>query len=266
MTWREQGFLSSGAYAFTQSARQQYSGWFEVADTLNRLAQDVIAALRVPKQDSQRLLGALLSVRLASAFQGCVILTERGMFTETNYVLRSLLEVVFTLAATAADPTFPRRNAYRTVAHQKKLAQALFRISGKDVVEMKIAPEVVQQKINEFTADIKEADVEELSVFEIAKIGGLVDLYESAYRLLSSSTHVLVSDLNVHVTADESGDIQKLSWGPNRDLIPENLYCACRYTLIGLERAVHLFELKQLQDAFDTCCRNVMDLGDPSSN
>ena len=263
MTLREHGYLSPNMGIFIEDARAAHAQWFRCADSLNAFAQACLTSsdLRVPKHDNRRLLASLLLVRLASGFQGVILLGERGMITEARYVLRSILEIVFNIAATVKDPDFPLKSVYRTLRHNRTLANVLIELPP-ELIHRKISREDLIRREAELKKDIGDSGVAKMTVEEIARSGGLADLYETAYRELSSPAHVLVGDLDAHVTADVNGEIQKLSWGPNRDAIPDMIDLAGRFLLIGLHHIIELFELKVFEPQHDACWQQLKRLED----
>ena len=231
MTWRDEGFLSY---------------WFTCAEQLNNFIQDTMCSLQVPKDDMQRLLGAVLLARMASAFQGVVILSERGMWTEARYVLRSMLEIVFILSANAKDPEFYRKHAFRTVYHHRKMANVILQIYSTTPPDPGVDVTDLRNKAEQFTAEIERSGLSDMSVQTAAHIGELSWLYDTAYRFLSSATHALVGDLGIHATVDANGVIDKLAWGPNRDMIPDTLESVCTFSMIGMQHTIDLFDRQDL--------------------
>src|SRR5713101_7073425 len=82
----------------------------------------------VPADDDQTLLAARLLMRGMSAFQGAIVMAERGMTTEARTLARSCFETVFCLGALRKDPRFVEAFTRDDASRRKKLACALLKL------------------------------------------------------------------------------------------------------------------------------------------
>ena len=101
-----------------------------------------------------------------SAFQATVLLAERGMVIEARYVLRSMLEVIYPLAAAAQDTNFPRKYALKAILHRRSIANVLLRLPQETRPDDDAK---IRAVATEYDAEIRESGGPTLSTQEIAK-------------------------------------------------------------------------------------------------
>ncbi len=172
------------------------------------------------------------------------------MVPEARYVLRSMLETVFLAAAAVQDPTFPQRYALCTLQHQHKIANVLLSLPDEYLPDEKLDEKKIREKASEFKSQLDAADKFSFSVEATAKLAGLSGHYDTAYRLLSATSHALVTDLDMHAGLDERGDIARLLWGPTDKYVVDLLLMACEFLMIFLHHIIDLFALKRYEEGY----------------
>ena len=185
MDFNEKGFLGTVILNFARSVDVCYVQFFEASAKINELAQAVKFELKVHNKDGQEVLAASLFLRVLNGFQATVILSRLGLINDAKVVLRGALESLFILKLLCKDEKFlaeyvgsdeVRRLKWMNVASQNK--SALF--SEVRTYATLIVRQELEEKIK-----IKTNDWKELKAIDIARRAGLLEMYETDYRLLS---------------------------------------------------------------------------------
>lgn len=243
----ELGFLSPDIQDWIGKHRAEHKGWFELAGGLNSLVQLLILDLRVPENDSQRLVGALLLMRAASAFQGALLLSERGMTSEARSLVREIFETVFWLGATASDAAFADSMVHDDIHQRRKLARALLSVpADKSGLE--------QKQVEGLRRFLDQSDSgEALQIEATARKAGLKEIYDTYYRGLSNdSSHPSLTALKRHVEQN-GGQVVGLNWGPNASDVGDTINQACTAAVYVVKLASDLFGGEKIGNDFERC-------------
>lgn len=225
------GFLSSDVSVFKAVVRDNLltKPWFELADSLNHLALDILNGHETPLDDNQRLCIAALFVRVHKAFQSGLILAERGLTTDANAVLRSGVEGAIAIHALAADPTFVQKLIGAHQRNQQKLARVA--LDDPDYRSTYTAKQIKQMEATIAEVDAAKKDpskfIGEIR-WEAEAQKCCPDLYKLLYRLLSTSgTHINIDTVYAQLETDSSGRISALKIGSDSDGLVETVKSAC---------------------------------------
>lgn len=252
MTIDEQGFLSPEIHAWIGKHRTENRAWFALADDLNRIGQRQLALLNIPADDNQAFLTALLFMRGLSGFQGAILLAERGMTPESRTLIRGCFETVFCLGAVRKDSAFAEAFIRDDASRRQKLARMLLKLpddsSGLDSHHI--------DKLKGFLDDLAQSGLqsEPLQIARAAELAGLTDIYDTYYRGLSNdAAHPSVTALNRHVSADKSGFIMGLRWGPDVTDVEDTLMAACTGAVYVIYLAKEMLDREDISDGLDRC-------------
>ena len=252
MTIDEQGFLSPDIQAWIGKHRTENRAWFALAEDLNRIGQRQLALQNIPADDNQAFLTALLFMRGLSGFQGAILLVERGMTQEARTLTRGCFETVFCLGAVRKDPAFADAFVRDDASRRQKLARLLLKLpddsSGLDAGHI--------EKLNGFLDDLAQSGLqsEPLQIARAAELAGLTDIYDTYYRSLSNdAAHPSVTALNRHVSADESGLIKGLRWGPDVTDVEDTLMVACTGAVYVIYLAKAVLNREDTSEGLDRC-------------
>jgi len=248
-TFANCGFLSPDIRVWIEKHRKANQDWFALADALNRVAMSQIPLVNVPDGDNQAFLTAVLFGRCLTAFQGAIILAERGMTAEARTLVRSCFEAVFCLGAVRKDSNFADAFIADDASRRRKIANALLKLP--DGLE---APDL--EKLSNFVDHQKKSDVkiEDLSIARAAKLAGLEGIYDTYYRGLSNdAAHPSVTALNRHVEADKSGTIVALRWGPEVADVDNTLLAACTAAVYMVFLAGEMLSNENVTKRFENC-------------
>lgn len=218
MSIDENGFLDEGINSWIGKHRDEHRSLFDICQEVNRIAQTNLYKLNIHSKDVQEILLALLLIRALSAYQGSLLLIERGMLTEAKILLRTLLEILFRIGAISKSREIAQAYVLEDEKHRKKFLNK-FKLLSDSVKEAHGNPEL-DDLLNTLNQNIAERDIKELQTQWFAKKAGLDDYYNSAYSLFSLSVHANVRGLEELVTADEEGNVKEFLSGPDVVGIP----------------------------------------------
>ncbi|MGC9520064.1 MAG: DUF5677 domain-containing protein [Desulfuromonadaceae bacterium] len=103
-TIEKSGFLSREIEHYIEKHRVENKPWFLLSEKCNELGQEILNTIEISRGDLQRMLAALWFSRTLTHFQAVVLLIERGMLYEAQIILRTLIEVLFSLVSLSKNP------------------------------------------------------------------------------------------------------------------------------------------------------------------
>ncbi len=214
------GFLSPELQRHLDECRRRYAAWFELIKRSNRFGQALLKEVRIDPTNLQQSIASVFYVRLLGHAQGAVLLIERCMPTQGEVLCRASLEALFGLLAVVERADTAQLLVRGDRHHQLRLLKATLRRSES------LGPEA-QQKAALVLQDVKN-DLErdpgpEMTTHCLAERGGLVALYDSAYKILSLSVHSNLRDLERQLGLNQDGSPSAVGWGPNLEGLDESL-------------------------------------------
>jgi hypothetical protein len=218
MSIGENGFLDEDINFWIRKNRDTHQTLFDICQEINLVAQTSLYKLHIHSKDVQEILSALLFIRALSAYQGSLLLVERGMLTEAKILLRTVLEILFRIRAISKSREIADAYVLEDEQHRRKFLNK-FKLMSDSVKEAQGNPEL-DDLLNTLKQNIAERDIKELQTQWFAYKADLDDYYHSAYSLFSSSVHANVRELEELVVADEEGNIKEILSGSNVAGIP----------------------------------------------
>jgi hypothetical protein len=257
MSILEQGFLSSDITQFIGKHRQDNQAAFDLADALNRTAQQLMLGSQVRMEGDllgEKNLAQLLFVRALSNFQGAILMAERGAVVEARTLARTCLETAFALvAAVKMDEAFIDRMVASEMGSKSKGANWLLnRTDRTDFLQPEAAA-----GLQAFVERLK-ADNEPTGAFateEMARRAGLDGLYIFFRQFSSDAAHPMLEALNRYVDDGQGGVGPVILWGPKcgADEIADTVVMACCFLLTA---AVALHEIANVDGVDDALGRH----------
>ncbi|MGE7815407.1 DUF5677 domain-containing protein [Pseudomonas sivasensis] len=176
----EKGFLSSVIEEVRANYRSIYKKSFEAVEASSDVAQLLVmgagADLKVPHQ----IASLVFFHKLVRSCQAAILLCERGLIVDAQTLCRSAVEALFHAVALINDPSVFTRMCRSGDIEDRKQAQAMIKsLAGLGLTEKNIQD--LEQVIGR-----AEGEGGGFSTFEAARIAGLIPLYETMYRGLSS--------------------------------------------------------------------------------
>src|SRR5438105_4301631 len=99
------GFLKPELPQWEPEFREKFRGWVDLYEEVNAFCYKSLSAAVANPTLAQSLCWALF-LRSVATFQAILILLQKGLQSDSKALLRSLLEVTFTLKATTKRNTF----------------------------------------------------------------------------------------------------------------------------------------------------------------
>jgi hypothetical protein len=234
MAFEQDGFLSADIAAQVTSIRKEYSEWFTLAETFNRIGQRVILLPREIQTEKSyadyRVCGMLYFTRALSAFQASILLAERGMVVEANTLVRSMIETVWVLASLAKDKD---EQVVKLAAADFAERQASGNWYQNNPSVMAHVSDDNKKEMAEFLAELKKptaVSLDKLNFGNMAAATKLLELF-AIYRHLSHFyAHPSVSSVDVFVAKDAVGQPDgRIGWNEDYGLthLREALQFAC---------------------------------------
>lgn len=210
-------YLGSDPTRMIQQIRERAPSWFTLANDVATFCSDLVPRIAPNVNDGQQVLSAVLYRRILSAFEGVLLLAERGMHTEGLVLRRAMLEALFVLGAIYRQPNLVftyvqndqhrRRDIYKNL--RKTSSESRRRLSAW------ITDEELNKTINELTQATK--GLTYLSVEQFAQAAKLHDIYLTDYCVLSEAAHHVARDLERQITIGQNDEIDSIIWGPERE-------------------------------------------------
>ncbi len=239
MTIDEAGFLSPDVQAWIKKHWAENNAWFQLAEQINRVAMRQLTSLGVPANDDESLLKTLLFMRGLFAFQGAILLTERGMTQQARALIRGCFETLFYFGVLRQDASFVDDLKIDNEARRKKLANALL-LSASASGDTNLT-----QHLHNFVAKLDQLDtkLKSINIDQVAQRANLKDIYDVYYRSLSGeAAHVTVTSLSYYF------DDGELKWGPAQSDLEDTLVAACTAVLYFITWVNEMIEEKVPQD------------------
>jgi len=243
----ECGFLSDQISDWIKKHRNANAEYFNLCEDVSKYCQKVMLSLEVHKKNLPEVLVASLLVRTLSNFQGMILLAERGMINESKALLRCLLEGMFAIVAIGLETNFAFDLVNNDLFEQRRVLIGCLELKHLNNEQRRYAKE----KLIDVKKEIKEKNIKKITTKNIAEKSGLLDFYNSAYRVLSGTIHASIRDLQQYLKVDLKGKIDGLLWGPDIDDIDFILLTGIEDMLYILEGVFQVFSIKD-KDEFES--------------
>ena len=211
---------------------------FQLAEDLNLFANGQLFRTTAKKGDRQQVVVSSLLPRLLTAFQGGLLLAERGLSAELKLLTRKILEVTFRIVAIARDADAAEKYIQSDEINRKKLLSKFRRL--RTVTHTKEELEAIDRLEAEVRANVQADQIKDLTIEWYAETAGMIDFYTSVYAYLSQSAHANVRDLDTLVEKDAHGEPEAFRYGPDPDETSEVLCTAIELVVIALDAAANV--------------------------
>lgn len=247
--YNRDGFLSENIDQIISKNRKKFSGWFDLCLEVNAFFHDLLSNLKIQDSDEKKMVGACLSLRASSTFQGIIILAERGMVAETRMLLRCLMELMFSICALTKNENFVKEFILEDQRGRLKIINKLKASSKKIKNWLKgFETESLEEKLKK---EINKKQIKHISTYEIAQKAGMTDHYNTAYSALSSTIHPKIKDLEEYLLKNDNGEIVSFRWIPANDDTDTYLLTAIECTFFIFNSIYNLFNIKDYDNFVD---------------
>ncbi|CAI8803818.1 Arabinose_bd domain-containing protein [Pseudomonas sp. IT-P74] len=176
----EKGFLSPTIEVVRVKLKSTYQKFFEEAEAASGVAQTLVMGAGADRNAPHMMASLVFFHKTVRSCQAAILLCERGLVVDAQTLGRSAVEALFHAAALINDPTVFSRMGRAGDIEDRKQAEAMIRT----LAELGLTAKNVQD-LNEVISRA-EGDSAGFSTFDAARIAGLIPLYETMYRGLSS--------------------------------------------------------------------------------
>ena len=240
------GFLAPEIAGVVQHVRAAHSELFAFCERLNELAHSSLFSSKVNRDDLRELVLSTLILKAMTAFQGVIIVAERGMPSETRILLRTLLEVMFRAIAIAKNPDATRVYVGEDVIRRKKLIRKFRRLSSH--LQVSADPAELDRVEEILTARVTVEGIVERTTLWYAEQAGMEDFYHSAYSLLSEAVHVSVGQLESALNLDDNGALVGLSYAPSDAEIEHHLLASAEALIFALRATYSVVDVQTSEE------------------
>jgi Family of unknown function (DUF5677) len=238
----DNGFLDSNSSEVALHTNLVHREVLSYCKRLNNLAHRSLFSAKFSIDDSQQFLLAALMHKAMTAYQAIILLAERGMPSESQVVLRTLLEITFRIVAIAKNSEVGEAYIQQDETNRKKFINKLKLLEKSrpiDIVDCEL-----DSMLKTVSQGIKDKNIKELNTAWFAEKANLLDFYNSAYAVLSNSVHVNVRHLENAFNLDCKGELIGLNYGfSDKDLI-QNVLTAAESLLLSLRAAYSIIDIE----------------------
>jgi hypothetical protein len=229
-------FLDASIHLATAPIRQKHMAAFGLCWELNVCGNRLVFSTSIARSDLQQVLIAALLPRLMTAFQGAVLTAQVGLASEAKLLARKVLEVTFRVVAVSRSAEVATQYVQSDECHRRKFLNKLSALKSVELSQSE--REQVAALKGQVDDSIADKGIREIGTQWFAEKADLMDLYNTAYALLSEAAHANVRDLGeLLVRAEDSNDIDHFRYGPDDEGLSELLCTAIEATLLALEAA-----------------------------
>ena len=232
------GFLSEEMFDYEKDIQNRHKEYLELAAELNKLAHRIIYSIEVHASLNDLLLATLFTRQTAS-FQAFIVLIRKGLLTQSEIILRNILETSFIIGAIGKDGDFGKKFVFSENLSRKK---ALVRLSENYKKNGKEVDQETIDLIAELQKFIKDKNIKEFSIEQIAKIANLTDLYDTLYPLTSRAVHTSPRGLDKALVVNDQGELMSVDYGPVVEGFDMQLASAIDMTLYTMHEAANNFD------------------------
>lgn len=227
-TFAARGFLSDFVYHHKNKVRDEYSQLFVECERRSDLSQAKLIEVTVSSSNVSLLSSYLFTERSIRSCQAAIRLCEIGLVQEAQVLVRTAYETLFHAAALLVRPDIFKRLESHEATEDAKQANAIKSTSPTD--------SLTEEQIGWLDEVIVNAEEHknQQSAYESARIAGMLNVYATVYRGLSSlASHATLRSLD-HAFAVEDGEYV-LIMGPSENQLQFTMSLAGHCLELSLE-------------------------------
>lgn len=247
--FKKKGFLSAGVYSFRDHFRTAMADWFDVAEGLNVLGQQVYidSANQVLGKEvmSPISLVLLMMPRCLSGFQGAIVLAERGLGIEAQSLVRSIYETAFWMGyvCNKADNAIPQLKR-ETLKSEIGLFEASLKHLTQTSSDAKIE---VQLRLNEMRKE-HAALPKPPNVEKLADLSGFGSNYFFYKELSGAATHLSMKSLHIFLEKNADGELIGHQIGPDEESVGKAVWLGCRAMVLAIDVVQRALDCTKFDD------------------
>ena len=237
--YQSHGFIGQEIVAWTEANKQAQRELFEEAKKLNADCYRVLAEVKIGNGSLRQTVISCLFPRCMELFQATYILAAHGMSPSANIMLRSLMETMFVLCATAKDDGALHAYVLNDELERRRIANKMLSEKGGTFVDVPLT--AIREIKSELEKEIEALKIEKYSVERFAEKAGLHDWYLTAYAVTSRAVHATIRDMEQYLVIDEKNDIKAIRFVPTGKEAATPLSVACASMVHSLQQFLLVF-------------------------
>lgn len=250
MSFEKKGFLSADISKWTAKARTEHVPWFRLADQINQEGMTFLLTTQPAHGNNKEFVAALLFGRALQAFQGSVLLSERGMGAEARTLIRNCAEAAIALGNVALSETF----LDELIADYEKHRLTIANVFLNDPDCMRELPteqlDKLREVANAITAQYHPNRPIAINWAAAASKAGMTALYNTVYRGISGdAAHVTIDALNRHIKSDADNNVEHLTFQPSAGDLEDTLSAGASAMLHALEALGRIYSQESISNS-----------------
>ncbi|BCQ26819.1 hypothetical protein NK8_50030 [Caballeronia sp. NK8] len=219
----EVGFLSGDLTCWQTAARELYAGPFEFAERANEMGMRMRKAFALDGLTEEAKWAIAGFVRALGAFQGCILMAERGALPEARALARLCTESVIVTAGLVKVAGTLERLREDDAAHDLGVCNRVLELNGNDANDERL--EDFRRRKAEIEARYERP--RSLKLATLAHASDLTLLYELSYRFTSGNgAHATLGAFVRHMREGIDGEPDVYFFGPDTSDMASTLLCA----------------------------------------
>jgi len=236
----QEGFLSPDIELFEKNIEKEYSLLLEKLKSYNMFFQETAFKIKGRKNELAHWCLLALYIRSLSTYQSIIILSKKGITTEANVLLRSLVEIQYIIVALSKYPALAKEYLGQEAIEMKKILKNSRKWSDK--ISKDTLLHEVEDKLQEVEKEIDLNKLKKYTIKDFAQSADLLLDYEIYYAILCLTGHSNIYDVKKHFVFDDNGIISSFNWGPDKNNIN---------TVLGIATETMFRLLSPLRDVFE---------------
>ena len=263
MTFEGDGYLSEESAALIQPSLEGHTKILDMISVLLGEIRNFCQVQRIDGQqtsaDKQKIVALILFSRITEISEAALLVMRHGMANETNSLLRIFLDAYFILGNVCSDEDFVPQFFKSDEATRLKLMNVALNRDSDLFRELR---EYAHRERDKLSEKIKQEDIQAFQSYTYAANLGAQDIYDSMYRLTSSSIHTGPRSLEAYTEEDEEGNIVKVKNHPRLGDIPQLAYTFCTLLVKVYSGITEVFgkhdpeKVEQLARDLEACVEN----------
>ena len=242
MSFDINGFLGEQIEDIHKQICQDNKGLLDFVLELNRLAQEIKYKLEIHNEDAQELTIGALYIKTLQSFNSIVILSLRGLESDSKALLRVMLEAAFYLKATCIDDNFVFEYINGDELERFKIINRIVHDKG-NVFSEEAKKYATRDKLEELKSKIPPKKDNPLEIHKVAEKAKMNDFYQLVYGHLSADVHTSVRSIEKYYGLDENGKVIYFDCIPRTDSLNVTLSTACSILITILDCCTEFFKL-----------------------
>lgn len=236
---KSRGFIGQEIVPWIEANKQAHRELFEEADKLNADCYRVLGDIKIDNSSLRQTAISCLFPRCMELFQSTYILAAHGMSPSANIMLRSLMETMFVLCATAKDDDALHTYVLNDELERRRIANKALSKKGDTFADVPLS--AIREIKAELEKEIKAQKIEKYTTERFAEKAGLRDWYLTAYTVTSQAVHAIIRDMEQYLVIDEKTGIKAIRFIPLEKEAVTALSVACVSMVFSLQHFLLVF-------------------------